>query len=101
MLAGYFNWLAEANLVDGSDAALILGLVDKVLDDVVGLLQIPGDVAADPVCGVGSLALHQVANNGASSIIGRSGPGEADGAVGGVHHTGVHNRTRRSWGTAH
>lgn len=97
MLAGYFSWLAEANLVDSSDAALVLGLVDEVLDDIVGVLQVPGDIAADPVCGVSPLALHQVSNDGASTIVGRSSPGETDGAVGGVCHTGIHNRTRRSW----
>lgn len=101
MLAGYFNWLAEADLVDGSDAALVLCLVYEVLDGVVGLLQVPGDVAAYPVSGVGPLALYQVSNDGASSIVGGDGPGEADGAVGGVHHSRIHNRARRSWGQAH
>lgn len=38
MLAGYFNWLTEANLVDSSDAALVLGLVKEVLDYVISIL---------------------------------------------------------------
>lgn len=101
MLAGYFSWLAEADLVDSSDAALVLGLVDEILDNIVGLLQVPGDIAADPVCGVGPLALYQVSNDGASTIVGWSGPGKADGAVGSVCHTGVHNWARRSWIRAH
>ena len=101
MLAGYFNWLTEADLVDGGDAALILCLVNEVLDYIVGVLQVPGDIAANPVCGVRPLALHQVSNDRASTITGGSGPGKADGAVGGVCHTGVHNRARRSWGMAH
>lgn len=101
MLARYFNWLAESDLVHGSDAALVLSLVNEVLDDIVGLLQIPGDIAADPVCGIRPLALHQVSNDRASTIIGGSSPGEADGAVGGVRHSGVHNGSRRSWVRAH
>ncbi len=99
MLARHFNRLTEANLVDCSDAALVLRLVNEVLDDVVGLLQVPGHIAADPICGVCPLALHQVSNNRASTIIGGSSPGKTDGAVGGVCHTGVHNRARRGWGS--
>lgn len=100
VFAGYFSWLAEAHLVDGSDAALVLSLVNEVLNDIVGLLQVPGDVAADPVCGVSSLALHQVSYDGASTVVGRGSPGETYGALAGVCHTWIHNRTRRSWGRA-
>lgn len=89
--------LAETNLVDGSDAALVLGPVDEVLNDITRFLQIPGNIAADPVCCVCPLALHQVSKDGASAVAGGSRPGEADSAVGGVGHTGVHNRPRRCW----
>lgn len=99
MLARYFNWLAKADLVDSSDAALVLGLMNEVLNDVVGLLQVPGDVATDPVSCVSPFAFHQVSNDRASTIIGRSSPSEADGTVGGVRHAGAHNRARRSWET--
>lgn len=99
MCARYFSWLAEANFIDGSDAALVLCLIDEVLDDVVGLLQVPGDIAADPVCSAGPLALHQVTNDRASTIIGWSSPGKTDGAVGGVCHTWVNDRARWSCGT--
>lgn len=58
MFARYFHWLTEANLVDSSDTALVFILVDEVLDDIAGLLQVPGNVAAYPVCCVGPLALH-------------------------------------------
>lgn len=97
MLVWYFNWLAKADLVDSSDAALVLSLVNQVLDDIIGLLQISGDIAADPICGICPLAFHQVSNNRASAIVGGSSPSEADGAVGGVCHTGVRNGSRRSW----
>lgn len=98
MLLRYFNRLAEANLVDSSDAALVLGLVYQVLDGVAGVLQVPGYVAADPIRGVCPLALHQVADNGASTIVCGGGPGESNGAVGCVRNTRVHNRARRIWG---
>lgn len=100
MFARYFNWLAKANLVNSSDAALVLSLVNEVLDDIVGLLQVPGDIATDPVCCVSPLALHQVSNYGASTIVGGRSPGETDCAAGGVCHTGIHNGARRSWGRA-
>lgn len=58
MFARHFNRLTEADLVDGSYAALVLILVDEVLDDIASLLQVPGNVAADPVSCVGPLALH-------------------------------------------
>lgn len=70
--------------------------MNEVLNDVVGLLQVPWDITADPVFGVCPLALHQVSNNGASTIVGGGSPGKTDGAVGGVSHTGIHNRSRRS-----
>lgn len=38
MLAGYFNWLTEANLVDSTDATLVLSLVKEVLDYVICVL---------------------------------------------------------------
>ena len=101
MFARYFHWLAEANFVGGSDATLVLSLVNEVLNDIAGLLQVPGDVAADPVSCISSLALNQVSDDGASTIVGRGGPVETDGALGGVLHTGIHNRARRSWGRAH
>lgn len=100
MLARHFDRLAEANLVDGSDATLVLCLVYEVLDDVVGLLQVPGYIAADPVCGIRPLALHQVSQDGASTIICRDSPGEVDGTGSGVCYTGVHHRAGRSWGRA-
>lgn len=96
MHSRYLDWLAETDLVDGGDTALVFSLVNEVLDDIVCFLQIPRDVAAYPVCGVCPLALHQVSNDGASAITGRSSPSETDGAVAGVCHTGVHNRPRRS-----
>lgn len=101
MLAGHFYRLAEADLVDRSDAALVLCLVDEVLDGIAGLMQVSGDIAADPVCSVCPLALHQVSQNGASTIVGGGIPDDADGTVGGVHHTGVHHGARRSWERAH
>lgn len=85
----------ESNLVDGSDATLVFGPVDEVLNDIIGFLQIPGNIAANPVCRVGPLALHQVSNDGASTVAGGSCPSETDSAVGGVGHAGVHNRPRR------
>lgn len=88
---------AETDLVDGSDAALVLGPVDEVLNDVMCFLQIPGNIAAYPVCRVCPLALHQVSNDGASTVAGGSRPSETDSAVGGVGHTGVHDRSRRCW----
>lgn len=71
MLAGYFDWLTEANLVDSSDAALVLGLVNEILNDVVGLLQVPRNVTADPVSSISPLTLYQVSNDRAATIIGR------------------------------
>lgn len=100
MFAGYFNWLAEANLVNSRDTTLVLSLVNETLDDVVGLLQIPGDIAANPVRCVSPLALHQVTNNGGSTILGGCTPGKTDGATGGICHTGIHNGARRGWGRA-
>lgn len=99
VLARHFTQFAEANLVDDADAALVLCLGSEVLDDIVGVLQVLGDVAADPVGGIGCLALHQVTQDGAASVVGRGGPGQADGAEGGVCHYGVHHRARRSWTT--
>lgn len=98
MGAGHLTRLTEADLVDGGDAALILRLVDEVLDGVVRVLQVLGHVAADPVCGIGPFALHQVSQDGASSVIGGGGPGQADGAVGGVGDTGVQHGAGRSYG---
>lgn len=60
MLARHLDRFAEAHFVDSSDATLVLCLVDEVLDGVVGILQVPGYIAADPVCGVCPLAFHQV-----------------------------------------
>lgn len=96
VLARYFNWLTEANFVDGSDTALVLCLVDEVLDNVTSVLQVSGDIATDPICGIGPLALNQVSQDGASTIASRGIPCEADGAVGCVCHTGIHHWARRS-----
>lgn len=101
MFAWYFSWLAKADFVNSCDATLVLCFVNEILDNVAGVLEVPGDVAANPVGGVGPLAFHQVPNNWASSIVSRDCPGETDGAVGGVSHTGVQNRSRRSWWKAH
>lgn len=94
MFARYFNWLTEADLVDSRYAALVLILVDEVLDDIAGVVQVSGNVAADPVSCVVSLALYQIPNDRASTVIGRTSPYEADSAVGGVCHTRVHNGSR-------
>lgn len=95
-----FAWLTEANLVDSCDAALVLCLVDEVLDDIISILQVLGDVAADPVLGAGSFALNQVPQDGAATIVGGGSPAEANRTIGGVSDTGVHHGTRRTWDRA-
>ena len=96
MFARYFNWLAEPDFVDSSDTTLVLCFVDEILNDIACLLQVPGNVEADPVSGVIPLAFHQVSNDRAPAVVSRCGPGETDGAVGSVSYTRVHNRSRRS-----
>lgn len=93
----YLDWLAETNLVDSSDATLVFSPVDQVLNCIICFLQIPGNIAAYPVCCVCPLALHQVSNDGASTVAGGSCPSETDSAVGSVGHTRVHNRSRRCY----
>lgn len=97
MFAWDFYWFAEADFVHSSDATLVLSFVNEILNDIVSLLQVPGDIAAYPICSICPLALHQISNDGASTIVGRGRPNKANGAVGGICHTWVHNRTRRSW----
>lgn len=54
----YLDRLAETNLVDSSDATLVFSLVNQVLNCIICFLQIPGNIAAYPVCCVCPLALH-------------------------------------------
>lgn len=95
MLPCNFTGLTEPDLVDSRDTALVLRLIDEVLNDIAGVLQVLGDIAADPVSGISPLALHQVSQHGASTVAGWSSPAQTDGAVGGVRHTGVHHWARR------
>ena len=95
MLSWNLTGLTEADLVDGGDAALVLRLIYEVLDDVAGVLQVLGNIAADPVGCICPLAFHQVSQHGTSSVAGRDAPGQTDCAVGGVCHARVHYWARR------
>lgn len=97
MHSRHLDWFAESNLVDSADATLVFGLVNEVLNDITCFLQIPWNIATYPVCCICPFALHQVSNDGATTIAAGSRPSETDSAVGGVSHTGVHNRPRRCY----
>ena len=97
---GDLHRLSEADLVDGGDAALVLSAVLQVLDGVGGVMQVPGHVAAHPVLGLALPALHHVPEDGASPAAGGLRPREADGAVGGVGHGGVHHGAGGSCSTS-
>lgn len=89
--------LTEANPVDCCDSELVLCVVHQAGHQELGGLELLWHIALVPVLGFSSLALYQVSDDLTASIIGRFGPAEADGALGGVHHLGESRWSRRIW----
>lgn len=80
--------LTEANLVDSCDSELVLCVVHQARHKELGGLELFRHIALGPVLCFGSLTLYQVSDDLTATVVGRFGPAEADGALGGVHHLG-------------
>lgn len=89
--------LAEANLVDGDDSELVLCVLHQTRHQVLGGLQIPGNVTLGPVFSLSSLTLHHVADDLTTPIVRWFGPGQTDGALSGIYHLGEGRGGRRIW----
>lgn len=87
--------LAEADLVNSGDSELVLGAVHQPCHQEFGGLELFWDVALSPVFSFSSLTFHQVADDLTATIIGRFGPAEADGTLGGIHNFGEGRWSRR------